>query len=168
MRRRISHRRAFNIINDGNGPLDYTIRKAFTVNGAEFGHWDNIQRFELSSQTGDFQMLGCEFVRDHWYVTGASGPTGTNWIYRFDRDGQFVPPAIAQPSVSAFGWYDLAYDGEYLYGSEDGTGTIVGIDMNGVLRESIPEPAESDARSGLRSGSRSLLDCRLHAESVSD
>ncbi len=130
----------FSIINDGNGPLDYTIRKAFTVDGTEIGDWDNIQRFELSSQTGDFQMLGCEFVRDHWYVTGASGPTGTNWIYRFDRDGQFVPPAIAQPSVSAFGWYDLAYDGEYLYGSEDGTGTIVGIDMNGVVRESIPSP----------------------------
>jgi len=131
---------SFDIINQGNGPLDYTIRMAYTVDGEEIGDWDAVQRFDLSTQTGDFQMLGCEFVNDYWYVSGAVGPAGTNYIYRFDRNGVFVPPAIPQPSTSPFGWYDLAYDGEYLYGSEDGTGTIVGIDMNGTVREEIPSP----------------------------
>ncbi|MBL0062443.1 MAG: T9SS type A sorting domain-containing protein [bacterium] len=130
----------FNIINDGNGPLDYDIHMSYTLDGQPVEDWGAVARMDLSGQTGDFQMLGCEFAGDYWYVSGASGPTGTNWIYRFDRDGQFVPPAIPQPSVSAFGWYDLAYDGEYLYGSEDGTGTIVGIDMNGTVHATIPSP----------------------------
>ncbi len=130
----------FEIINDGNGPLAYNIRMAFMNNGEETQNWDAIDHVGLSEQTGDFQMLGCEFAGDYWYVSGGAGPTGTNWIYRFDRAGQLVPPAIPQPSTSAFGWYDLAYDGQYLYGSEDGTGVINGIDLNGVIRAEIQSP----------------------------
>lgn len=130
----------FNVINDGNGPLDYQIRLINTMNGEELHNWDAVQHVNLSEQTGDFQMLGCEFVGDYWYVTGGSGPSGTNWIYRFDRDGQSVGQPIPQPSTSPFGWYDLAYDGQYLYGSEDGTGTIVGIDLNGNQMSQIPSP----------------------------
>lgn len=130
----------FNVINDGNGPLDYQIRLVNTMNGEELQNWDAVQHVELSAQTGDFQMLGCEFADGYWYVTGGAGPTGTNWIYRFDRDGQSVGQPILQPSTSPFGWYDLAYDGQYLYGSEDGTGTIVGIDMSGNQVNEIPSP----------------------------
>lgn len=131
---------SFNIINDGNGPLDYSIRMAYTQNGEEIGNWDAVQHVDLSTQTSDFQMLGCEFVNDYWFVTGGSGPVGTNFIYRFNRDGEYVPPAIPQPSVSAFGWYDLAFDGQYIYGSEDGTGEIVGIDFDGAVHATIPSP----------------------------
>lgn len=131
---------AFNIVNDGNGPLDYQIRLVNTMNGEELQDWDAVQHIDLSEQTGDFQMLGCEFAGDYWYVTGGSGPTGTNWIYRFDREGQSVGQPIPQPSTSPFGWYDLAYDGQYLYGSEDGTGMIVGIDMSGNQVNQIPSP----------------------------
>ena len=131
---------SFNIENDGNGPLDYDIHMSFTKDGAVVHDWEALDHVDLSGQTGDFQMLGCEFANDYWYVSGGSGPVGTNYIYRFDREGNYVPPVIPQPSTSPFGWYDLAYDGHYLYGSEDGTGEIVGIDFDGNVRATIPSP----------------------------
>jgi hypothetical protein len=131
---------SFDIINQGNGPLDYTIRMEFTSNGEVVRDWDAMDHVDLSGPTGDFQMLGCDFANDYWYVSGGSGPVGTNYIYKFDREGNYVAPRIPQPSTSAFGWYDLAYDGQYLYGSEDGTGSIVGIDLNGTVQSTIPSP----------------------------
>ncbi|MCB9358275.1 MAG: carboxypeptidase regulatory-like domain-containing protein, partial [Calditrichaeota bacterium] len=131
---------SFDVINDGNGPLDYVIRMEHTIGGQVVENWDALQMINISDLTGDFQMLGCEFVGDYWFVSGGASPTGTNWIYRFDRDGNEITPAIPQPSVSPFGWYDMAWDGNYLYGSEDGTGTITGIDLNGNVMAQIPSP----------------------------
>ncbi len=131
---------SFNVINDGNGPLDYQIRMSHTINGEIVNDWSPVQYINISELTGDFQMLGCEFVNDLWFVSGGSGPTGTNWIYRFDRQGNHIEPAIPQPSTSPFGWYDLAFDGSYLYGSQDGSGTITGIDLNGNVVVQIPSP----------------------------
>ena len=69
-----------------------------------------------------------------------SGAGGPNLLYKFDLDGNYVG-SLTQPSTSVFGWYDLAWDGQYLYGGQDGSATITGIDLNGTVQATIPSPS---------------------------
>lgn len=130
---------SFDIINDGNGPLDYTIEVVYTGGGDPVDPWDNITDIDVTDVTGDILILGCEFVGDYWYVSGGSGAGGNNNLYKFGLDGSYQG-SIPQPTTSDFGWYDLAYDGAYIYGSADGTNTIQGIDESGTVHATIPSP----------------------------
>ena len=130
---------SFDIINDGNGPLDYDIEIVYTGGGEPVDPWGNIEDIDVSGLTGDMQILGCEFVGDYWFVSGGSGQPGNNRLYKFGLDGAYAG-SIPQPATGDFGWYDLAYDGEYIYGSEDGTGVIQGIDLDGNVQTEINSP----------------------------
>lgn len=127
---------SFDIVNDGNGPLDYSIQ-VFYAGDENPNPWDPISGIQLSQATGDYQIMGCEFVGDYWWVTGGGGVGGQNMLYKFDIQGNLAA-SIPQPSTTDFGWFDLAYDGTYIYGS-DGP-NIVGIDEDGVVRRTIPSP----------------------------
>jgi hypothetical protein len=128
----------FEIINDGNGPLDYNISVAYLGDGEPVDPWGTIEEINVTGLTANAQVLGCEFAGDYWFVS-ASGTGSDNLLYKFDLDGSYVGSLI-QPSTSNFGWYDMAWDGQYLYGGEDGNPTITGIDLNGTVRTTIPSP----------------------------
>ena len=127
---------SFAIINDGNGPLDYAIT-IYYAGDENPNPWDSVSAIPISAATGDLQIMGCEFVEDEWWVTGGGGPSGSNRFYRFSRDGEFLG-SVPQPSTSAVGWFDLAYDSQYVYGSDNHF--LVGVDRQGVPRVSIPSP----------------------------
>ena len=129
----------FDIVNDGNGPLDYSIEITYAGDDSP-SPWDYLDGINLTEATGDFMMQGCEFVGDYWWVTGGSGQGGGNFLYKFDTDGNYVG-SIPQPSSSQFGWFDMAYDGQYLYGSEQlAAGLITGIDLTGQVQTTVPSP----------------------------
>ena len=126
----------FDIVNDGNGPLDYGM--TITYGGDDSPEpWDWLDGINLTDSTGDFMMQGCEFVGDYWWVSGGSGEGGNNFFYKFDIHGVYAG-AIPQPSTTAFGWFDLAYDGEYLYGSD--SHVITGVDESGIPQTTINSP----------------------------
>ncbi len=125
----------FDIINNGNGPLDYAI-SIYYAGDEDPSPWDSIDAIRVTQQTGDYQVMGCEFVGDYWWVTGG-GADGQNRLYKFDLDGQLVG-SIPQPSTSAVGWFDMAWDGNLLYGSD--THDITGIDTSGNVVKIIPSP----------------------------
>jgi hypothetical protein len=127
---------SFSISNAGNGPLDYAIT-IFYAGDENPNPWDSISAIPVSTLTGDFQIMGCEFVEDEWWVTGGGGPSGSNRFYRFSRDDEFLG-SVPQPSTSAVGWFDLAYDSQYVYGSDNHF--LVGVDRQGVPQVSIPSP----------------------------
>ncbi|MCX6601116.1 MAG: C25 family cysteine peptidase [bacterium] len=127
---------SFSIRNAGNGPLDYAI-SIYYAGDENPNPWDSISAIPVSALTGDLQIMGCEFVGNEWWVTGGGGPGGQNLFYRFSRGGEFLG-SIPQPSTSAVGWFDLACDSQYVYGSEDHT--LVGVDHQGVPQVSIPTP----------------------------
>ena len=107
----------FNILNPGNGPLEYGI-------GLEYPGWtDSVNldqplfSYDLGMLTGDERLLGVEFDSSFFYVSGANNSAQPNYIYVFDRDGNLVR-AFEQPGGSAgWGFRDLAWDGQFLYGS---------------------------------------------------
>jgi hypothetical protein len=127
---------SFTVINDGNGPLDYSSH-VFFAGDENATPWDSVGTIRVSQITADPQVWGCEFLYDQWWVTGANGPGGQKVIYRFDRAGNQVG-YIPQPATTPLGWFDLATDGRFLYGS-DGPG-IIKIDTTGQVQGTIPSP----------------------------
>jgi hypothetical protein len=127
---------SFSIRNGGNGPLDYAIT-IYYAGDENPNPWDSISAIPVSALTGDLQIMGCEFVGNEWWVTGGDGPGGQNLFYRFSRGGRFVG-SIPQPSTTAVGWFDLACDSQYVYGSDDHN--LTGVDHEGVVQAVIPSP----------------------------
>jgi hypothetical protein len=127
---------SFSIHNAGSGPLDCAIG-IYYAGDERLDPWDTLSVIPASALTGDVQILGCEFVDGEWWVTGGGGPGGQNLFYRFSRSGEFLG-SIPQPSTTAVGWFDLACDTQYVYGSEDDN--LVGVDHQGVVQVIIPSP----------------------------
>jgi hypothetical protein len=124
------------IINRGNGPLDCSLSILFTGDENPTP-WDTVPGIAVSSLTGDPQIMGCEFMKGEWWVAGGGGPDERNLLYRFSRSGELLG-SLPQPSTSPMGWFDLACDSQYVYGSD--SRFLVGVDRHGIERVSIPTP----------------------------
>ncbi|MBI5059512.1 carboxypeptidase regulatory-like domain-containing protein [candidate division KSB1 bacterium] len=124
----------FDMINNGNGPLDYSIAVEFVAGGNHIDPWDSVTGIPISQSANDLIVQGVEFVGDYWWVTG--GQNGKQF-YRYDLEGDYVG-SLPQPGQGATGWFDMAYDGTYIYGSGDEN--IYGVDQNGVIRDTIAGP----------------------------
>ncbi|MBL0060079.1 MAG: carboxypeptidase regulatory-like domain-containing protein [bacterium] len=136
---------SFDIDNAGNGPLDFRISLEYQAENGERGNWATIAHENVTQETQDAQILGCAFDGDRWVVSGGSGPTGPNFLYYYDLNGNYIGSAN-QPTTTQFGYYDLAFDGEYIYGSTDGLQELQGVDYSGNIRMTVPCTQVSPAR----------------------
>ena len=123
---------SFRMTNDGNGELDYQITIQFVAQPGPDEAWDHLTDINVTEQTSNYQIQGCEFIGDYWWVTGSS-----NNLYKFDLEGDLAG-TVPQPSSTGFGWFDMAYDGTYLYGSD--SPYIFGIDEAGTVMDTIDSP----------------------------
>jgi len=81
----------------------------------DFG--DEVFRFDVETPTSDTRILGIEYDGTHFWFTGANDLV-TRRLYKFDHDGNLVE-SYDQGTTSAWGWRDLAWDGQYLYASDE-------------------------------------------------
>lgn len=126
---------SFDMINDGNGPFEYEFNISYAGDSSA-DPWDPIGNVDLTGSSGNSNFQGCEFVGEEWWVT-AGGAGSENRIYRFDLAGN-ESGVFPQPTTSDLGWFDLAFDGDYVYGSEGPE--LTGIDMSGNVQVTIPVP----------------------------
>ena len=94
--------------------------------------WDLLFNSEAGATVGDNQLLGGEFAVDKFYVTGGNSGGEPNKVYVLNADAT-LNFQFDQWSTAGWGWRDLAYDGSYLYGSDDYT-----IDAFDLLGASQP------------------------------
>ncbi len=87
----------------------------------DFG--DEVFRFDPETPTGDIRILGIEFDGVYFWLTGANDQI-TKKLHKFDRDGNYIE-SFDQGTTSAWGWRDLAWDGQYLYGSDENELAII-------------------------------------------
>ncbi len=80
---------------------------------------DELYRIDVEATTTSVVVLGVEYVNGHYWVTtgGLASNTEQNYLFELDDTGAVINTFI-QPTVSTWGWRDLAYDGTYLYGSD--------------------------------------------------
>jgi len=80
---------------------------------------DILYTHDVQTPTGDNGCLGVEFDGAYFWVTGRDSPGGdVHKLHKFDSDGNHII-SYEQGTVSTWGWRDLAWDGEYLYGSDE-------------------------------------------------
>ncbi|MFH0765160.1 MAG: carboxypeptidase-like regulatory domain-containing protein, partial [Calditrichota bacterium] len=103
----------FTASNDGNAPLAFTAFKRLQGE-ANAEPWELRQQYMISEITGDPRISGVAFFDDHFYVTGHAA--GAHLIYVLDREGN-ITDRINQLGQSQYGMQDLAWDGEWLWGS---------------------------------------------------
>ncbi len=127
------------LTNTGDGPLDYNIRvnlqrrdRLLDKYGkipshdsdsaddppslADFG--DEVLSFDPQTPTGDDGCVGVEFDGRYFWVTGRHGVDEFHKLHKYDRDGNLVA-SYEQNTLSLWGWRDLAFDGGYLYASDE-------------------------------------------------
>ena len=121
--------------NGGNGPLTWSVQRAF-VGGADIDPWTFRGGFNASEIVDNRRLSGIEFVGDYFYVAG--GVSGAdNWIYVFDREGN-LDRQFPQFADSRYGFRDLAYDGELLWGIDGNV--IYGFTTDGELITQFDSP----------------------------
>jgi hypothetical protein len=100
--------------------------------------WDLLLSADVGGLTADNQLLGGEFADGQFYITSGAG-TDPNVVYMVSADGLTLNGQFDQWSSPGWGWRDLAYDGTYMYGSDDlvvdafdlGGNPVPGSNING-------------------------------------
>ncbi len=107
----------FTVFNTGNGPLTYSTHREL-VGDANADPWELRESLNISAIAhGDNRIQGVVFVNDMYYVSGAAGDASPK-IYIIDREGN-LQGEYDQPGASRYGFRDLAWDGEWIWGSGD-------------------------------------------------
>jgi hypothetical protein len=101
----------------------------------DFG--DEVFTFDPQTPTGDEACLGIEFDGTHFWVTGRHPVDNVHKLHKFDSQGNLIE-SYDQGTSSTWGWRDLAWDGEYLYGSDESG--LYQIDTSGSSVGTVPAP----------------------------
>jgi hypothetical protein len=125
---------AFTITNTGNGPLDWHLNRKLPGD-ANADPWQLRRQYSMSDSTGDPRLHGVYFIEDHFYVTGSND--NDPQIYVFNREGELLRQ-FAQHNNSVYGMKDLAWDGEWLWGS--GENHMKAFNREGELMRSFIGP----------------------------
>ncbi len=107
----------FDLTNTGNGTLEWRVER--TLRGdANADPWEIRRQYSIGEATDDSRIQGAVFVNGIFYVAGANDHNPT--IYTFDEEGELIEE-FAQPGDDRYGFRDLAWDGEWIWGSGDNT-----------------------------------------------
>ena len=85
--------------------------------GAKQNLGDSVFCFSVEDQTGDNQILGVEFDGMYFWLTGGNSGNDPNKLYKFDAQGNLIATYDQPSHATGWGLRDLAWDGQYLYGS---------------------------------------------------
>ena len=113
------------ISNDGNGPLTYTTSKRL-FGGANADPWELRVDVPVGALTQDSRIQGVIFDGEDFYLSGSNNRNPV--IYVLDSDREIVDQ-YNQLGNSRYGFRDLAFDGELIWGA--GERTIYGFTPDG-------------------------------------
>ncbi|MCF7792410.1 MAG: hypothetical protein K9N09_00260 [Candidatus Cloacimonetes bacterium] len=101
--------------------------------------WDVLLQFDVDTPTGQTGLAGVEWDGTYFY---ASKWNGSDQLFKFDVDGNYIEPITAPLT----GCRDMAFDGNYMYGSaasqevfcwESETGNAVTANFINVAGQSV-------------------------------
>ena len=116
------------ISNDGNGPLVWE-SKPKVIQEDERPIWEPISSLNIARIAEDDRVEGVVFADNHFFVSGANAGD-PNTVYKISREGELVS-SFEQVGNSQYGYKDLAWDGDLIWGS--GEDTIFGIKPDGEV-----------------------------------
>ncbi len=119
----------YSIRNEGNGPLTW---KSQIRNPNENGQpaFSIREQLAVTQITGDLRVEGTVFDGQNYYFAGAND-NAPNMIWVVNREGELID-SMRQPGTSRYGFRDLEWDGEFIWGADNDT--IFAIDRRGNVR----------------------------------
>ncbi len=116
------------IHNDGNGSLIWKSVPRVTQED-ERPIWEHITSINIGQIADDDRIEGVIFADNFFYLGGANGDA-VNSVYKISRNGELVG-SFEQAGTARWGYKDLAWDGELIWGS--GEDTIFGFTPDGEV-----------------------------------
>jgi len=123
------------IFNPGNGLLTWRAIVSFGEN-AGFSPWMLRSSLPVSQITRDERIEGVIFDGESYYCAGSNGDD-PNMIYHLNRAGELLD-SIRQPGFSHYGFSDLEWDGELIWGSDGDA--VYGLSRNGNVEHAWQAP----------------------------
>jgi len=118
---------------------NYEVEKIDKIEKIESKDLGDMQfMWSLEEPTGDFQIVGCGCDGANFYLTGGNSGADPNKVYIFDFNGNYID-SFDQTGTIEWGWIDLCWDGQYLYGGCDG-GVIDVFTQDGTIVNQITAP----------------------------
>ncbi|NQT33877.1 T9SS type A sorting domain-containing protein [bacterium] len=130
-----SEERGFIITNTGNGLLEWSASLQFSAGPNPF---QMIGEYYAQQEIGDRHLNGVEYIDGVFYIAGANNNGDPNYIYMIDSLGNYIDHFEQSEESSGIGYFDLAYDGTYLYGSSNEH--IFQFDLEGNVTDRINGP----------------------------
>ncbi|MDP8239282.1 MAG: carboxypeptidase regulatory-like domain-containing protein [Candidatus Hatepunaea meridiana] len=123
------------VFNTGNGPLELTVEPR--TRGEEAAEpWELRRSVNVGFLLDDNQIHGVAFAENQFFVSGTNGDDPPI-IYVLNREGDMTG-SFEQVGRNRIGMRDLAYDGNLIWGS--GEGTVFGFTTDGEQENSFQGP----------------------------
>lgn len=122
------------INNEGNGPLTWSVDLGFA--GFEADPWHHRAILNVGQIVENDEIKAVEFDGQHFYVAGRVSD-GDNLIYVLNRDGDLIR-SFPQPGEGRFGFRDLTWDGNLLWGGD--VDMVYGMNINGEVVAEFESP----------------------------
>ncbi len=125
------------VLNSGESPLliealntqgDYFSTNRRLSREVEYHPFALREAFPSADLADDNRLNAVVFTGDHYYVAGGNNGEQINLIHIFNRDGSY-DGSFEQPNESRYGMRDLTWDGELLWGVDDGV--VYGFTIEG-------------------------------------
>ena len=103
-----------------NNEVDICLEEKIKINSQPaLAQWDLQFAYDVDTPTNEQSLVGCEFDGEHFLVSewGYSGANQSLVVSKLDRNGSLVSQWFPTWLTGTTGLRDLAYDGEYFYGS---------------------------------------------------
>ena len=131
------------ISNRGNGSLTWTVERTLPEE-VEIDPWEQRGIQNVENVVNDDMLNGVVFAEGHYFVAGGNNGDDVNKIYVLNTDYE-LEDEFDQFSESRYGMRDLAYDGNLIWGADDGT--FYGFTTDCELETSFESPVNMEGRS---------------------
>jgi len=125
----------FRLDNTGNGPLFWNIDRRL-LGDANAEPWEMRRSYSIGDTIQDSRLQGAVYVDQHFYISGSNDRVPQ--IYVIDNNGVLVRQFAQFGVEESYGYKDLAFDGEWIWGS--GGRNIYAFTPEGELMREFEAP----------------------------
>ena len=105
----------FRVDNTGNGPLYWNVDRRL-IGDANAAPWELRRSYAIGDTLMDSRLQGAIYFNEHFYIAGSNNRVPQ--IYVVDKNGVLVRQFDQFGVGGTYGYKDLAFDGEWIWGSE--------------------------------------------------
>jgi len=125
----------FNVSNDGNGPLSYTVERRL-IGDVDADPWEIRRQYPAGDVVDDNRVQGAVLIDDLFYVAGSNDREPV--IYVMSQEGELLDQFDQPGDDGQHGFRDMAWDGQCIWGS--GENTIYAINTAGEVMQEFEGP----------------------------